>query len=172
MFKKIITVVSIVVAVSTGAAAQTVKDFKDAIDSLQTRLPERTKVSAQVKATKVVRRGYGLDFYFTPAMGDFPWRSEDVKWLRDTLKDLMPPSCSDYHIGNLFIGKNKLESYVMPEVGNDGNAIDTKFRTKDLRNVHPFVTRIGEQAFEKGLTGRNIALWQSHGRSFEENTDR
>ena len=172
MFKRIITVVSIVVAVSTGAAAQTVKDFKDAIDSLQTRLPERTKVSAQVKATKVVRRGYGLDFYFTPAMGDFPWRSEDVKWLRDTLKDLMPPSCSDYHIGNLFIGKNKLESYVMPEVGNDGNAIDTKFRTKDLRNVHPFVTRIGEQAFEKGLTGRNIALWQSHGRYFEEKTDR
>ena len=57
MFKRIITVVSIVVAVSTGAAAQTIKDFKDAIDSLQTRLPERTKVSAQVKAKKVVRRG-------------------------------------------------------------------------------------------------------------------
>lgn len=172
MIKRLITIFAVAGAFSTGLAAQSVKEFKDAVDSLQTLVVERTGVSSQVKANKVVRRGYDLDFYFTPAMGDFPWRSKDVEWLRKTLSDLMPESCSKYGIGNLFVGKNRLESYVMPQVSNNGKAIDNKFRTKDLRNVHPFVTNVGEPDFEKGLAGRNIALWQSHGRYFEEKTDR
>lgn len=172
MIKRLITIFAVAGAFSTGLAAQSVKEFKDAVDSLQTLVVERTGVSSQVKANKVVRRGYELDFYFTPAMGDFPWRSKDVEWLRKTLTDLMPESCSKYGIGNLFVGKNRLESYVMPQVSDNGKAIDNKFRTKDLRNVHPFVTNVGEPDFEKGLAGRNIALWQSHGRYFEEKTDR
>ena len=172
MIKRLITIFAVAGAFSTGLAAQSVKEFKDAVDSLQTLVVERTGVSSQVKANKVVRRGYELDFYFTPAMGDFPWRPKDVEWLRKTLSDLMPESCSKYGIGNLFVGKNRLESYVMPQVSDNGKAIDNKFRTKDLRNVHPFVTNVGEPDFEKGLAGRNIALWQSHGRYFEEKTDR
>lgn len=172
MIKRLITIFAVAGAFSTGLAAQSVKEFKDAVDSLQTLVVERTGVSSQVKANKVVRRGYELDFYFTPAMGDFPWRPKDVEWLRKTLTDLMPESCSKYGIGNLFVGKNRLESYVMPQVSDNGKAIDNKFRTKDLRNVHPFVTNVGEPDFEKGLAGRNIALWQSHGRYFEEKTDR
>lgn len=172
MIKRLITIFAVAGAFSTGLAAQSVKEFKDAVDSLQTLVVERTGVSSQVKANKVVRRGYELDFYFTPAMGDFPWRPKDVEWLRKTLSDLMPESCSKYGIGNLFVGKNRLESYVMPQVSDNGKAIDNKFRTKDLRNVHPFVTNVGEPDFKKGLAGRNIALWQSHGRYFEEKTDR
>lgn len=172
MIKRLITIFAVAGAFSTGLAAQSVKEFKDAVDSLQTLVVERTGVSSQVKANKVVRRGYELDFYFTPAMGDFPWRPKDVEWLRKTLSDLMPESCSKYGIGNLFVGKNRLESYVMPQVSDNGKSIDNKFRTKDLRNVHPFVTNVGEPDFEKGLAGRNIALWQSHGRYFEEKTDR
>ena len=172
MLKRTLVVTALACLFSTGLGAQSVKEFKDAVDSLQTLMTERTGVSALVKANKVVRRGYDLDFYFTPALGDFPWRTEDVLWLRGTLKDLMPESCAKYSIGKLFIGKKSLETYVTPSVGNNGKAIDNKFVTKDLRNAHPFVTKTDEQSFGKGLTGRNIALWQSHGRYFEEKTDR
>ena len=172
MIKRLITIFAVILSSTVGLKAQTAKDFKNAVDSLQTLIVERTGVSAVVNANKVVRRGYSLDFYFTPAMGDFPWRANDVEWLRKTLADLMPESCSKYGIGNLFIGKNRLESYVMPQVNNDGSSVDNKFRTKDFRNVHPFVTPVGKPDFTKGLAGRNIALWQSHGRYFEEKTDR
>ncbi len=172
MIKRLITIFAVILSSTVGLKAQTAKDFKDAVDSIQTLIVERTGVSAVVKANKVVRRGYSLDFYFTPAMGDFPWRTNDVEWLRKTLADLMPEACSKYGIGNLFIGKNRLESYVMPQVNNDGSSVDNKFRTKDFRNVHPFVTPVGNPDFTKGLAGRNIALWQSHGRYFEEKTDR
>ena len=172
MLKRIITAAVVACLLTTSLDAQTVKEFKDAVDSLQTLMVERTRVSAQVKANKVVRRGYDLDFYFTPSMGDFPWRTEDVEWLRRTLKSILPESCAKYGVGKLLIGKRSLESYVMPSLGNNGKPISDRFRTTDLRNVHPFVTRTDGQAFAKGLTGRNIALWQSHGRYFEEKTDR
>ena len=157
---------------ATGLGAQSVKEFNTAVDSLQTLIVERTGVNAAVKANKVVRRGYDLDFHFTPALGDFPWRADDIQWLRETLKELLPESCSKYDVGKLYVGKRALESYVVPTAGNDGKPADSRFRTKDLRNVHPFVTKVDEQSFGKGLTGRNIALWQSHGRYFEEKTDR
>ena len=70
MIKRLTTIFAVAGAFSTGLAAQSVKEFKDAVDSLQTLVVERTGVSSQ--ANKVVRRGYDLDFYFTPAMGDFP----------------------------------------------------------------------------------------------------
>ena len=172
MFKRILATITVICSLSGSICAQTVKDFKNMIDSLQTLMVGRTGVSAVVKANKVVRRGYSMDFYFTPGMGDFPWRAKDVEWLRKTLVGLMPESCSKYDVGNLFIGKNRLESYAVPQINSDGSPIDNKFRTKDFRNVHPFVTPVGEPDFIKGLAGRNIALWQSHGRYFEEKTDR
>lgn len=172
MIKRILTAVVLAGIMSASLGAQSVKDFKDAVDSLQTLLIGRSRVSSQVKANKVVRRGYSLDFYFTPSLGDFPWREQDVEWLRETLTELMPESCSKYHIGDIFVGKNKIESYVTPRPGNDGRPSDNRFRTKDLRNVEPFIVKQGGLDFANGLAGRNIALWQSHGRYFEEETDR
>ena len=172
MFRRIIATGAVACLLATSLGAQSVKEFKDAVDSLQTLMVERTRVLSQVKANKVVRKGYDLDFYFTPSMGDFPWRAEDVTWLRETLKELMPESCSKYGIGRLFIGKNSLESYVMPAIGNNGKPIENKFRTKDPRDDNPFISRPDDQEFSKGLAGRNIALWQSHGRYFEGKTDR
>ena len=70
------------------------------------------------------------------------------------------------------VGKNKLETYAMPTVGSDGKPGTAMFRTKDRRGQNPFIREIGEQDFGKGLTGRTIALWQSHGRYYEEKTER
>ena len=36
----------------------------------------------------------------------------------------------------------------------------------------PFVTRVDAPTAKKGLAGKNIALWQSHGRYFDQNEDR
>lgn len=56
MLKRFITVVSILSVFSTSLAAQTGKDLKDAFDSLQTRLPERTDVSDQENGTNIFKQ--------------------------------------------------------------------------------------------------------------------
>ena len=164
--------ITIAFALTVNASAQTVKDFQDAVDSLQTSLPQRMNVKAEVKANKVVRRGLELDFHFTSGLGELPWRTEDIEWLRGELSRLMPESCSKYSIGAIYAGKQRIESLAVPAPGRNGKPAENRFTTDDPRNSHRFITAQGRRKYSKGLSGRNIALWQSHGRYFEEKTDR
>jgi hypothetical protein len=173
MLKKHLTTIAAALLMTAAASAQTVKDFKDAVDSLQVSLTARTGLKAQVKANKVVRRGLELDFHFTQALGEFSWRPADVGWLRSELARLMPESCSRYSIGAVYVGRQTLESLAVPDPGNDGIPAASAFRTTDPKSSsHIFISRADGQEFSKGLSGRDIALWQSHGRYFEEKTDR
>ena len=172
MLRKTIPATLLALTLTTLLGAQTVKDFKPALDSMQTLLRERTTVASIIKAKKVVKREKTIDFHFTNTFGDYPWRESDVKWFRTTLKDLFPKPWSDFSVGEIFIGSNPLESYVMPTVGSNGKPRSAMFRTKDRRGQDRFITKVGAQDFNKGLSGRVIAMWQSHGRYYEESKDK
>ena len=152
--------------------AQKVQEFKQALDSMQTLLQERTTVASQIKARKIVKRDKYLDFHFTNTFGDYPWRDPDITWFRKTLKTLLPQDWSSSEIGVLYVGKNKIESYAMPLVDNNGKPRTAMFRAKDRRNQDRFISKVGAMEFHKGLSGRTIALWQSHGRIYDEASDR
>lgn len=161
------------IAASTlDLSAQNVKVFKTAIDSLEVRMQRRTTVYTRLSAKKIVSRGNSLDFHFTSSLGDYPWRTSDVKWFKDNIKELMPEAYKKSSVGEIYVGNNKLADYIVPDIGDSGEPIHTKFRTTDHRSRSQFVRNVGEQDFNKGMTGRNIALWQSHGRYFEEKTER
>ncbi|MBR4756840.1 MAG: hypothetical protein IK076_07855, partial [Bacteroidales bacterium] len=173
MSRKAILLVIVLLAASWSCLnAQQPKEFKQALDSIQVLMKERTTVTGLVKANKVVPRGDALDFYFTTSFGDYPWRNSDVKWFRTTLKILLPDEWKSKTIGDLYVGKNKVESYIMPVAGKSGKPSSAMFRTKDRRGQPRFISKVGGQDFPKGLSGRTIALWQSHGRYYEEKKER
>lgn len=153
---------------SFSSGAQTAADFKSAGDSLQTLLRERNTVSSRIRISKVLKRGSALDFYFTETLGDYPWRESDAAWLKDRIKDLLPEEYSRYGIGGIYAGRTPLRDLVLPPSGNNGKPAPSAYRTADPRPAHPFIEAVGAQKYYKGLTGRNIALWQSHGRYYEE----
>ncbi len=165
-------ILAILLAASPRMAAQQVKDFKPALDSMQVLLKERTSVSGTVKASKIIARGEVLDFHFTQAFGDYPWRAGDVRWFKSTLKNLFPKEWKSKSVGQMYVGKNKVESYIMPISGSSGKPSSTLFRTKDRRGQTPFIREVEGQEFPLGLSGRTIALWQSHGRYYEEKKER
>ena len=148
--------------------AQGTAAFKSQSDSLRTLLQKRTTVLNNISITKVQKRGSSLDFYFTAALGEYPWRKEDVPWLKGQLKALLPAGYTQYDIGEIYAGKLPLNSLVLPEPSSDGKANSSAFRTRDPRPAHSFIEAVGRQKYFKGLSGRNIALWQSHGRYYEE----
>ncbi|MBQ6254596.1 MAG: xanthan lyase [Bacteroidales bacterium] len=164
--------IAILLALSTGAKAQKAQDFKPALDSMQVLLRERTRVASQVKATKVINRDGTLDFHFNSAFGDYPWRAADLRWFKETLKTLLPDPWAGSKIGELYVGKNKIGQYIMPEAGSNGNPPSALFRTRDRRDQDRFITKAGEREYEKGMSGRVVALWQSHGKYYEEKTQR
>ena len=170
--KRTIALLMAAFSVAVLANAQQAKDFKPALDSMKVLMQERTSVVGTVKASKVVKRGSVLDFYMTSAFGEYPWRESDVKWFKNSLKSLFPKQFSGYSVGNLYVSGKIISNYIMPLSGDDGKPVSAKFRTRDHKGLDPFIVQVGEQSFQKGMTGRTIALWQSHGLYYEEKTQR
>ncbi len=140
-----------------AAQAQTVREFKQATDSLRARLQRRTSVKSYLKLTKVTKRGTTLDFQFSPELGDYPLRSADVDWIKDQLRALMPSPYRAYTLGNITAKDIPLESLPMPKVTNSGKPMSTSLRVSDPKGKTIPLVRSSE-TWTKGLSGRHIAL--------------
>ena len=147
------------------------KAFREATDSLQQRLKRRTSVDTPLKLEKVTVRGSSLDFYFSQELSDYPWRKEDVPWFREQLQTLGKAQLGSYSIGNIYAKRQNLKELPMPALTRDGKPSPTALKVADPRgNTVPLVQ--GADNWPQGLSGRHIALWQSHGRYWEAKTDR
>ena len=147
------------------------RDFSTAVDSLQARLQRRTGVISPFKLEKVLVRGSVLDFYFSQNMSAFPWRTEDVGWFNRQLQELGKQAMKGHAMGTVYVNKQKLSELPTPVVKNDGKPLPTDLRVEDPRKKSvPLVS--GNDWWPLGLSGRHIALWQSHGYYWEPETDR
>ena len=147
------------------------RTFREATDSLQQRLKRRTGVDTPLKLEKVTLRGTALDFYFSQELADYPWRQEDLAWVREQLQSLGKEGLGSYALGTLYAKKQKLTALPMPRLTRDGRPAQTALKVEDPRGKSiPLVQ--GDDNWSKGLQGRHIALWQSHGRYWEAKTDR
>lgn len=173
MTLKILAVPFIIMSIGLKANAQSaiLTSYSNVCDSLCTLIEERTTVKADIKLRSVMRRGECLDFYFTPTLGDIPWTYRDIEWLRKELHKIAPSSCSHYKIGNIYSGRTPVRELAIPSSGNDGSPIEHKWRTQDPKG-EAIVREEGGQYFHKGLSGRHLAIWQSHGRYYETSTSR
>ena len=147
------------------------KDFNPVCDSLQQRLFRRTGVVSYFKVDKALVRGNTLDLYFSQNSSAFPWREGDPEWFRAQVESLSRGIRHGYKLGNLYAGKQLFADLPMPELKADGKPLPTRFRVPDQRGKTPALVR-GDKAWTKGLSGRHIALWQSHGYYYEEENGR
>lgn len=168
----IIYILTFLFCLTASGKSKIVEDFTPACDSLSTLILERSGIKGPVKLKSVMKRGGSLDFYFTESLGDFPWHKTDVKWLRSTLKSLFPDEYKKYHLGEIYSRRIEISRLVTPGLNYDGKPLENKHRVKSPSRSGAIVKCIGHQEFGKGLTGRHIALWQSHGRYYDVNEDR
>ena len=169
MRKSLLLLLTLLAGISLRA--QTAREFNTAVDSLRARLQRRTTVSASLKMKRVTKRGTTLDFYFSKELADYPWRPDDVEWFQNQLRDLTPSAYRAYRIGNIFADKDSLASLPMPQLTATGKPVSTRLRRSDPRSKTIPLVRTDER-WPKGLSGRHIALWQSHGRYYEATTER
>lgn len=162
------TVLSCTVAVAQGRITDA---FKEACDSLSTLIQERTAVRPNLRLRSVTKKGKNLDFRFNEALGDVSWKTENITWLRSKLKTLFPKAYKSYSVGKVFARSLPIEELVTPKLTYSGTPARTKYKVKEP-DGKPLVTRQGAPVYDKGLNRRHIALWQSHGRYYEEATRR
>lgn len=153
--------------------AQTPREFREAFDSLSVLMKEKSGVSINVKAKKITRRGNFLDFQFTEHLGDYPWRNGDPEWFSEELRKLFPEKYSSLEVGNIKSKNVALDELPMAELKRDGMPFSERFRTKDkASNSRQIVRKPFRPHYSKGLEGRHIALWQSHGRYYNQRLEK
>lgn len=157
---------------NSGAQSAIVQDFTPVCDSLSRLINERTSVPGTLKVKAIMKRGNHLDFYFTESLGDFPWRTEDAEWFRKTLKSLFPEKYRNYSLGETYSKRISLDRLETPELTFNGRPAESQNLTSVPEQEHPLVRKEQGPSFSKGLTGRNIALWQSHGRYYDQRSER
>ena len=143
------------------------KDFLEVSDSLSQRMQRRSGVKTRVRVNKVLARGKTLDFYFTSELVYHPWRPGEVAWFRQQLQE----SISGYTLGKVYGGNQDISDLEMPALRSDGKPVETPFLRPDPRTETPPLVS-GSKWWGKGLSGRHIALWQSHGRYWSEKRER
>ena len=141
------------------------RDFNTVTDSLQQRLRRRTGVTSRFKIEKVSARGNALDFHFSQNILGQPFRKGDITWLTEQIQELGKSKLGNYKVGTLYAKGQKLSNLPQPNVGRDGSALNTNFRVKEPKGT-PLVQ--GSDNWPLGLSGRHIALWQSHGRYYND----
>ncbi len=172
--KKIISSILIIFGLGFSSAGQNsiTKDFIPVSDSLDAMIKRNRDVKGELKLRNVMKRGDILDFYFTESLGDFPWREGEPEWFREQLREMFPEKYRRYSLGRIYSKRITLDKLATPELGFDGNPSETKYHTENPVRESPLVKKVGAPGFSKGLDGRNIAVWQSHGRYFDQGVGR
>ena len=148
------------------------KLFTESCDSMSVLMKERSGVTCGFKVLRHFESGKKLNIRFSTELGDYPWRKDEVEWFRKTFGTILPAKYTGYSVGNITVNGNPLEDYIVTVPGNDGSPAPASFRRKDPKDDGIFIRRVGEQEYTMGLTGRTVALWQSHGRYYDESQDR
>lgn len=165
---------SFIIFLSIQANAQTSirKDFKPVCDSLSVLMTEKTSVKGSLKIKNILKRDGKLDFYFDESLGDFPFRTGDAEWFRKTLKSLFPEKYESYDLGGIYTKNVDIKRLEVASLSSKGSSFKSLHRTPEPAQREDFVTGYGSQEYNKGLSGRNIALWQSHGYYYDNGAKR
>ena len=162
--KRLIAISFIILfSIQTWAQGNVRKDFKTACDSLSSLMTERTTVQGNLKLKSVLKRDGRLDFYFDESLSDFPFRTGDAEWFRNTLKSLFPEKYNSFNIGGIYTKNIDIKRLEVAHLSFKGSSFKSLNRTAEPAGREDFVTLYRSKEFTKGLSGRNIALWQSHG---------
>ena len=173
MKKYIITIFTLLIlGFSAKGQSAIVEDFKPVCDSLSKLIQERTTVKGMLKTKAIMKRGDHLDFYFTESLGDYPWTKGDAKWFRSTLKSLFPEKYQRYKLGETYSKRVSLTKLETPRLTYKGQPAESAHKISIKGSGNPLVKKVQDTQFSKGLQGRNIAVWQSHGRYYDQRSER
>ncbi len=141
--------------------------FKVVCDTLTARCNRHFIVKSAVSLEKVSLDNGALDLLFNRSLADYPWHEEDVLWFMSELNTEAADVLGEYVVGSCKVPGCRLEELVTPRISNDGKSRQYVYKIASKASL-PVVRRRDARYISKGLSGRHIVLWQSHGRYFNE----
>lgn len=150
--------------------AKTVRksDFQPAVHILDSLLTQRTGVSSTLALKRVTSRDKVLDFHFNDRISYRPIRQGDYAWMREVLGKNLPAGYGNHSVGRILLDGKPVSSFAVSAPGNNGRSVPG-IKVQNRKAI-PLTDR-GIQA-PKGLYGRHIVLWQSHGKYYDNEEEK
>lgn len=129
--------------------------------------------SVQIKAVNASRNR--VQIYASIGLSYYPFREQNVAAMRDSVRELLPEAYRKAAV-ELYTDNQEIGRLIPMAFRSDsGKASKKRRERKDLplpftqEAVRPLVKRLSAPVEPtRGLAGRHIALWQSHGRFFDQ----
>ena len=128
----------------------------------------------RIQAVKASRSR--VQIYTTVGLSYYPFREDNVQALRDSVRALLPQEFRKARI-ELYSDQREIGELV-PLACRNAAQLKKQIAKRQIvpftnRSGRPLVTRLSAAATpSQGLLGRHIALWQSHGRYFDQTENR
>ena len=145
-------------------------DFTKVCDTLTARCNRRFGVVSQVKLEKLMLRDGNLDMYFARGLSDYPWHEADITWFLGQFNKESESLLGENKIGRCMASGTKIEELATPVITKNGRSPQFAYSVPNSPRI-PLVRREGANRISRGLSGRHIALWQSHGLYYNEDQD-
>ena len=160
-----IVVLLVALIISSTASAQVLSsDDRDEIAQTLTRIVSREILGGSVKVDRSKIYGDRVEIYASIGLSYYPFREDNVQAIYDSVRMILPDKYASRKV-QIFTDNHRIEEL-----------IPLYYRTQNLGATHftntsakPLVTPLSAISRPtEGLSGRHIALWQSHGRYFEQ----
>ena len=168
---RISAIALLLVSFAAGAQTPRAADFNVACDTLTARCNRRFSVISQIKVEKVMARDGSLDLYFARGFSDYPWHEADIIWFLSEFGKESASVLGENQIGRCMASGTKIEELATPVLTRNGRSPSFAYKMPNQPRI-PLVRRPGANRISRGLSGRHIALWQSHGLYYNEEQDR
>ncbi len=154
-------------AVSGAQGVPRAADFAVVCDTLTARCNKRFGVKSQVRLEKLLARENQLDLFFARGLSDYPWHEEDVSWFIGEFNNEAQEPLQGHETARFMTSGTKLEELATPRLTRDGKSPAFAYSVPNQQRI-PIVRRPLDRRIPRGLSGRHIALWQSHGLYYNE----
>ena len=171
--KRTVALLIIIFAMLAPAGAQTKRElarmFGTMCDSLNSYVRDLSSMTGKVSVERIGVKGKTLQIHFSRFLSDCPLRYNDLERISDIISRQMPENYRSYR-GNweAFSNGTPLEKLAGRSASGKGRDAVAKSNAYPPAEI-PLVKNISRQSTApKGLDGRHIALWQSHGYYYDQ----
>ena len=156
-------IASLFMSINATAQGLSASD-RDSVTAVMTRIVAREILGGAAKVDRTKISGDRVNIYASVGLSYYPFREDNVKAMYDSIRSILPSKYKHYKL-SVITDDHKIEDLV-PLYHRTSQKGVVRFTNVSEK---PLVSRLSSHnAPTEGLSGRHIALWQSHGRYFEQ----
>ena len=175
-FLRILLLLAALGAAHAAPAAAVSASTRLAVGRTLTRIVAREVSGGYVRVQSMQASRGRVRVYASIGLSYYPFREENVRAMRDSVRAALP---AEYRKARIEIYTDRREvGELIPMACRNAAVLHKQIAKRQVvpfvnRSERPLVTRLSAAATpERGLSGRHIALWQSHGRYFDQKENR